>query len=62
MVILGGGESGVGSAILAQKEGFDVFLSDKGTLQDYHRETLQAYGVEFEEMDIPKNGYYRPMK
>lgn len=49
MVILGGGESGVGSAILAQKEGFDVFLSDKGTLQDYHRETLQAYGVEFEE-------------
>lgn len=49
MVILGGGESGVGSAILAQKEGFDVFLSDKGSLRDRHRETLQAYGIEFEE-------------
>ena len=49
MVVLGGGESGVGSAILAKKEGFAVFLSDKGSLQDSHRETLQAYGIEFEE-------------
>lgn len=49
MVILGGGESGVGSAILAQKKGFDVFVSDSGALGDTHRETLKAYGIKFEE-------------
>lgn len=49
IVVLGGGESGVGSAILAAKQGFDVFLSDNGPLQDKHRETLHAYGIDFEE-------------
>ncbi len=49
IVILGGGESGVGSAILAQKKGFGVFLSDSGKLSDAHRETLMAYGINFEE-------------
>lgn len=38
IVVLGGGESGVGSALLAQKKGFRVFLSDKGKLKDKHRE------------------------
>ena len=49
IIILGGGESGVGSAILAQKKGFDVFLSDGGTLSDEYREILQEYRIEFEE-------------
>ncbi len=49
MVILGGGESGVGSAILAQKKGFSVFLSDNGLLKEEHRETLRAYNIDFEE-------------
>lgn len=49
IVVLGGGESGVGSAILAQKKGFRVFLSDSGVLNDTHRETLQAYRIAFEE-------------
>ncbi|WP_352421324.1 UDP-N-acetylmuramoyl-L-alanine--D-glutamate ligase [Proteiniphilum sp.] len=49
IVILGGGESGVGSAILAQKKGFRVFLSDNGTLSDTHRETLEKYRIDFEE-------------
>lgn len=49
IVILGGGESGVGSAILAQKKGFRVFLSDSGTLGDVHRETLKSYRIDFEE-------------
>lgn len=49
MVILGGGESGVGSAILAQKKGFSVFLSDNGLLKDEHRNTLRAYRIDFEE-------------
>lgn len=47
--VLGGGESGVGSAILAQKKGFNVFLSDNGTLTDENRETLIAYGIDYEE-------------
>ncbi|WP_414703164.1 UDP-N-acetylmuramoyl-L-alanine--D-glutamate ligase [Proteiniphilum sp. UBA5384] len=49
IVILGGGESGVGAAILAQKKGFEVFLSDNGTLADEHRQTLQSYRIDFEE-------------
>ncbi len=49
VVILGGGESGVGSAILAKTKGFTVFLSDSGTLKDEHRQTLIDYGIDFEE-------------
>ncbi len=48
-VVLGGGESGVGAAILALQKGCDVFLSDSGMLQDAHRKTLQAYRIDFEE-------------
>lgn len=49
LIILGGGESGVGSAILAQKKGFSVFLSDNGMLNDEHRKTLIDYNIDFEE-------------
>ena len=49
IVILGGGESGVGAALLAQAKGFDVFLSDKGALKESYRQTLQAAGIPFEE-------------
>ena len=49
LVILGGGESGVGAALLAQSKDFDVFLSDKGTLTDAYRTTLQKAGISFEE-------------
>jgi UDP-N-acetylmuramoylalanine--D-glutamate ligase len=49
MIILGGGESGVGSAILAKKKGFDVFLSDSGALQDKYRAELEQYGIPYEE-------------
>ncbi len=49
IVILGGGESGVGSAILAQAKGFDVFLSDKGALQDKYKTELWQHGILFEE-------------
>ena len=34
VVVLGGGESGVGSAVLAKVKGFDVFLSDNGKIED----------------------------
>jgi len=49
LVVLGGGESGVGTAILAQQKGLDVFLSDSGVLTADHRETLLRYRIDFEE-------------
>lgn len=49
IVILGGGESGVGSAILARTKGFEVFLSDKGSLQDKYKEELTKNNIPFEE-------------
>ncbi|MEO6901704.1 MAG: UDP-N-acetylmuramoyl-L-alanine--D-glutamate ligase [Bacteroidia bacterium] len=49
IVILGGGESGVGSAVLAKKKGFDVFLSDKGELKDSYKNVLSKYNITWEE-------------
>jgi UDP-N-acetylmuramoylalanine--D-glutamate ligase len=49
IVILGAGESGVGSAILAKKEGFDVFVSDMGTIKPVYREMLEKNRIRFEE-------------
>lgn len=49
IVILGGGESGTGSAILAQAKGFDVFLSDNGSLQEKYKEELSGKNISFEE-------------
>ncbi|RRA98789.1 UDP-N-acetylmuramoyl-L-alanine--D-glutamate ligase [Larkinella rosea] len=49
MVILGGGESGVGAALLAQAKGYAVFLSDKSRLQDAYRQILQQNNIPFEE-------------
>lgn len=49
IVILGGGESGIGSAILAKMKGFDVFLSDSGNLKDEGKEMLRQHAIAFEE-------------
>lgn len=49
LVILGGGESGVGAALLGKRQGYDVFLSDQGTLKPDYRTTLSEAGIEFEE-------------
>ncbi|MDR1755997.1 MAG: UDP-N-acetylmuramoyl-L-alanine--D-glutamate ligase, partial [Culturomica sp.] len=49
LVILGGGESGTGAAILGKKLGYDVFLSDKGMLGDTCREVLNREGICWEE-------------
>lgn len=46
---MGGGESGVGAALLAKKEGYDVFLSDGSSLKDDYRNKLLAAGIDFEE-------------
>lgn len=49
IVVLGGGESGTGAAILAQKKGFDVWLSDMGSIAPKYKELLDSYGVAWEE-------------
>jgi UDP-N-acetylmuramoylalanine--D-glutamate ligase len=49
MVILGGGESGVGAALLAKQKGYDVFVSDESSLKDVYRNELKHAGIEFEE-------------
>lgn len=49
LVILGAGESGVGSAILAQKQGYAVFVSDFGKIKDKYKAVLSKYNIDFEE-------------
>lgn len=48
LVILGAGESGVGAAILGKKEGYDVFVSDAGTLKENYRKDLEQHGIAYE--------------
>jgi UDP-N-acetylmuramoylalanine--D-glutamate ligase len=49
LVVLGGGESGVGTAILGKKENFDVFLSDRGSIKDKYKAMLDEHGIAYEE-------------
>jgi UDP-N-acetylmuramoylalanine--D-glutamate ligase len=49
LVVLGGGESGIGAAILAKLKGFKVFLSDRNQIGDQYREVLLRENIAFEE-------------
>lgn len=49
LVILGAGESGVGTAILGKRQGFDVFVSDKGIIKENYKNTLIKIGIDWEE-------------
>ena len=49
IVVLGGGESGCGSAVLARVKGFDVFLSDRGSIAPKYRELLEKWDIPYEE-------------
>ncbi len=49
LIILGAGESGVGAAILAAKEGYLVFVSDAGKIAEKYKSVLSEKGIEFEE-------------
>ena len=49
IVVLGAGESGAGAAVLAQKEGFDVFVSDMATINAKYKKLLDDHGIEWEE-------------
>jgi UDP-N-acetylmuramoylalanine--D-glutamate ligase len=49
IVILGAGESGAGSAVLAKKQGFDVFVSDNGQIKEKYRQILDNNNIKWEE-------------
>ncbi len=49
LVILGGGESGVGAAVLAKLKGYEVLVSDGGSLKEIYRNELDAAGIEWEQ-------------
>ena len=49
LVVLGGGESGVGTAILGKKKGYDVFVSDFGKIKNNYKEVLALNKLEWEE-------------
>lgn len=49
IVILGAGESGAGAAVLAQKKGFDTFVSDMSTIKDKYKTMLNERGIQWEE-------------
>jgi UDP-N-acetylmuramoylalanine--D-glutamate ligase len=49
LVVLGGGESGVGTAILGKKKGYDVFVSDYGKINESYKEVLIINGIAWEE-------------
>lgn len=55
IVVLGAGESGVGSAILAQKKGFEVWVSDKSAIKQNYKEMLVKYNIPFEELQHTEN-------
>lgn len=49
VVILGAGESGNGAALLAQKQGYEVWVSDFGTIKEGYKNELKQWGIAFEE-------------
>src|SRR4051812_6941832 len=49
LVVLGAGESGAGAAYLAQQQGYEVFVSDFGTIADQYKKQLQDWNIRFEE-------------
>ena len=55
IVILGAGESGVGAALLAQKLGFNVFVSDKSVIKDNFRAELEAANIAYESGNHDRN-------
>ena len=49
LVILGGGESGAGTAVLGLQQGYNVFVSDKSKIADKYKSVLDEYKVAYEE-------------
>jgi UDP-N-acetylmuramoylalanine--D-glutamate ligase len=55
LVVLGGGESGVGTAILGKQKGYDVFVSDFGKIKENYKEVLISNGIDFEDEKHTEN-------
>ena len=55
IVVLGGGESGAGAAVLAKKQGFDVFLSDLSAIKPEYKSLLDQYEIQWEEKQHSEN-------
>jgi UDP-N-acetylmuramoylalanine--D-glutamate ligase len=55
LVILGGGESGVGTAILGKQKGFEVFVSDKGEIKKKYKDVLEHFGIDWEDQKHTEN-------
>lgn len=49
LTVLGAAESGVGAAILAQKQGYEVFVSDMGSIKEHYKQMLDAHHIAWEE-------------
>tara|TARA_B110001450_G_C17662176_1_gene497758 strand:- start:557 stop:1888 length:1332 start_codon:yes stop_codon:yes gene_type:complete len=49
LIVLGGGESGVGTAILGVQKGYSVFVSDKGEIKENYKNELNEFGIDWEE-------------
>ncbi|MBC8464307.1 MAG: UDP-N-acetylmuramoyl-L-alanine--D-glutamate ligase [Bacteroidetes bacterium] len=49
LVVLGGGESGCGAAVLGQQKGYEVFLSDKGKIKEKYKKVLTQFDIDWEE-------------
>ncbi len=49
LVILGAAESGIGAAVLGQKKGYDVFVSDNGKIKEHYKAVLDAHNIAWEE-------------
>ena len=61
LVILGAGESGVGAALLAKQQGYNVFVSDGGFIKELYKIALQKSNI-LKKGNIPKIKFYRQMK
>lgn len=55
LVVLGGGESGIGTAILGKQKGYEVFLSDKGVISEKYKKVLLNNEISFEEKNHSEN-------
>ena len=49
IAVLGAGESGVGAALLAKQKGYDVFVSDSGSVKDHFQNELVSAGLDWEQ-------------
>lgn len=59
LAILGGGESGVGAAILGKQQGYEVFVSDGGAIKEQYKKTLWAHEIVFEEQQHSEEAILR---